>query len=344
MLKNPFGLRGNQILVISDLAMGERGAKCCCKCPNCGGELIARMGDVKTHHFAHTKEACDETSAFITGLFSLIKGYLADTSQFYAPALAVAYELPYAGIALDHVARYTKIIPDWERSHCENSILISPGKSFSVDSVETALDAKKRAEALILTARKRKMAIRITPPANCKTNAATTYRDLPTLVLDARDIDFHALSSELIRKEIIGNQQRWTWLSNEKINRVFPQIYDEYQKRQEARRIERNRNQEMQVRAPQWPSIDLDHTFGAQIQETIHVDIVSKEQQRALGFEQVKDLFTQQQNIIRDSFGNRWVQCKICGQIKPDIEFPFYGGIDSVNLGECYTCKKQNKC
>lgn len=53
--------------------------------------------------------------------------------------------------------------------------------------------------------------------------------------------------------------------------------------------------------------------------------------------------FTQQEFQIRDSSGRRWIQCELCGEIKPESEFGSYGGINHVNLGVCYKCSRRDK-
>ena len=60
-------------------------------------------------------------------------------------------------------------------------------------------------------------------------------------------------------------------------------------------------------------------------------------------YEYVKDNFGQQIKPIYDYFGNRWVQCEICGEIKETHEFVEYGGANHVNLGQCYKCAGRNK-
>ena len=58
-------------------------------------------------------------------------------------------------------------------------------------------------------------------------------------------------------------------------------------------------------------------------------------------YEDVKDLFTQQVNPIRDRYKKRWIKCEKCGEIKQDDEFPSYGGDNRVNLGICTICRKK---
>lgn len=56
------------------------------------------------------------------------------------------------------------------------------------------------------------------------------------------------------------------------------------------------------------------------------------------GYEEIKDLFTQQSKPIRDSYGRRWIKCERCGEIKLSNYFGSYGGAGHVNLGVCNEC------
>lgn len=44
--------------VLTSISDVESGLKCGCVCAGCGGQLIARKGDVKIHHFAHVNSDC----------------------------------------------------------------------------------------------------------------------------------------------------------------------------------------------------------------------------------------------------------------------------------------------
>lgn len=67
------------------------------------------------------------------------------------------------------------------------------------------------------------------------------------------------------------------------------------------------------------------------------------EKQHVNSYNEVKDKFTQQDHPICDSSGKRWIQCELCGKIKPEAEFGSYGGVNHVNLGKCKECFQQNK-
>lgn len=67
-----------------------------------------------------------------------------------------------------------------------------------------------------------------------------------------------------------------------------------------------------------------------------------KQEQYETGYEDVKDLFTQQTCIVRDRYKTRWVKCERCSSIKQDVEFASYGGQDHVNLGICRECSRNS--
>ena len=53
-LRNPFGLRDGQVIMIEDVPNGQNGLRCNCICPACKEPFEARMGEVRRHHFAHS--------------------------------------------------------------------------------------------------------------------------------------------------------------------------------------------------------------------------------------------------------------------------------------------------
>lgn len=48
---------------------------------------------------------------------------------------------------------------------------------------------------------------------------------------------------------------------------------------------------------------------------------------------------TQQDTIVYDDQGRRWVLCERCGKVKRDVDMVSYGGPGKVNLGICKECK-----
>ena len=52
-IKFKLALRDNEVIHVSELNKDEKGLKCNCICPDCNESLIAKLGEIKTWHFAH---------------------------------------------------------------------------------------------------------------------------------------------------------------------------------------------------------------------------------------------------------------------------------------------------
>ncbi|MCM1259352.1 MAG: topoisomerase DNA-binding C4 zinc finger domain-containing protein [Prevotella sp.] len=63
--------------------------------------------------------------------------------------------------------------------------------------------------------------------------------------------------------------------------------------------------------------------------------------------ESEKDVFNgdffQNDTLIKDRNGNRWVKCRVCGLIAITKQFNSYGGKDSLNTGVCNNCREKEK-
>lgn len=333
MLKNPFGVRDGKVIVISDLSPGERGLQCGCLCPHCHGNLLARMGEKKVHHFAHTKDACDETAAFLAGLFQLFLQIIHETSRFYAPALVVAYQLPSTGMTETNVQNYVRIIPEHEKKGLPNTIPVAQGKEFPVENVSLARNTKEQPEALLISVKGRQLAIRILPPSTCKIVTPKPYHDLSTLLFKAGDMDFHTLSSNKIRQELL-NAARWSWLSNPRVAEAYDSVYSKYRKEQERRQKADALRQLMAGRG------GLTQSPPFLPPKPLVASGLGREEREQAGYLEVKDQFTGHDRIIRDSDGTRWIKCKVCSQIKPDYKFSWYGGSDGPTAGTCALCAR----
>lgn len=89
-IKLAYGLRGGHIIHISEIKPAEKGEKCNCSCPLCGGVLVARLGDKRQRHFAHKASSnCDIAFAQQTGLHILAKEIILENSQILVPGLTI---------------------------------------------------------------------------------------------------------------------------------------------------------------------------------------------------------------------------------------------------------------
>lgn len=81
-----YGKRGGKIVHISELTETDKGLACFCQCPACNGDLEARLGSKRRHHFAHHKEACNIVAAQQTALHLLAKEILMESQHIMLPA------------------------------------------------------------------------------------------------------------------------------------------------------------------------------------------------------------------------------------------------------------------
>ena len=377
-MKNPFALRDGKIIVISDLTLAERGLKCGAVCPECKGEFKAKMGEVKAHHFAHTKDACDETAAFIKSLLLFVKQMIEDEAAFYAPALKLVYRMTNYEFDREDIGEYVRIVTDdQDLDFGKHKMVVCDESKFRVDinGVEMILDGKGRAEALIVKVKNRenRLAVRVWPPRLCKSEIPRPFGDLPTLVCDAREIDFYDAPSEQIIAHL-KEHKIWHWIQNPKVKIGYDRIYRRNQnfwkdllkkeaeekakkeelRQQQAREMERQQKQPSQRESNENKNMAQPlsvPTVSTPEQNKKIVNLprpLSPAEKQKLGYEQVKNMDFDKQpetfdasDLIFDSFGKRWVKCVICGGIKLSAEFWTYGGGEkgSWNRGQCNQCR-----
>lgn len=75
-----YALKDGVLTHISDV---ESGLKCGCVCAGCKGELIAKKGEIKVHHFAHVNAEC--AHAYESALHLLAKDLFCQLKDFRLP-------------------------------------------------------------------------------------------------------------------------------------------------------------------------------------------------------------------------------------------------------------------
>ncbi|MGR4868211.1 competence protein CoiA family protein [Variovorax sp. LARHSF232] len=68
----------------------ERGLACDCRCAVCGEPVIARQGDVREHHFAHSSNAQPCTSSYESDLHRFAKRVIVEAGGLVVPVNAAA--------------------------------------------------------------------------------------------------------------------------------------------------------------------------------------------------------------------------------------------------------------
>lgn len=331
-LKNPFGERDGKIIMIEDISPEERGLKCKCVCPSCKDRLMARLGEVRVHHFAHSGEGCDEEIAFLSGLYLIVQDYILNNKTM----------LPELEIFWEHSR--TKFTPEnffdrihfSRRSENDEMVVVTRATRIKFEKAEIVYNGKRPA-GMLLEYQSRKMALCIRPPANvCKTYSVKAYENMATLELDTTGISFSELKKEQITEALGKRFENSLWIYNSKALNAIDEINIANDARiEEMREKEETENRQRQQ---QWERQRSPFSSG---QSAPKVTEEMRDKRLKVGYEEVKELFTQQDTQIRDTYGQRWAKCEVCGEIKPDFEFVSYGGINSVNLGICRDCSRK---
>ncbi len=209
--RNPFGLRNGDIVLIQDISPSERGLKCGCVCPSCKEPFEARLGDIRTHHFAHTGEGCDEEIAFLSGMYQFLQKYVV-THSVLLPALKVywtCYDTPYTA---ENFYSRIQFIPN-----SINVVIPIKEKKHIFKNAEIIFRGKRPLSLIVSDDKARSVAISVKPPSTCcKTYQAKPYEDLATLQLDYSDIEFNELKTEQAQDQIEKKFSTGIWLYSPK--------------------------------------------------------------------------------------------------------------------------------
>lgn len=108
--KLPFGLRDNKPIHISEIKPGERGKACKCLCPHCKGQLIAKLGDIRIHHFAHTLEDCGH--GLETGLHLFAKKIIVEHKRLFLPPVIASVGFQRETIFEAKMVEFDEVIPE----------------------------------------------------------------------------------------------------------------------------------------------------------------------------------------------------------------------------------------
>lgn len=353
MLMNPFAMKDGKMICIADLSTTERGLKCNCKCVACEAPLIARMGNVNEHHFAHSQKLCDEGQAYIQGMYQLAKEILETSKYITLPGLKIAYRHSISPqITLENISHHIRLIPadTLEEDQVQYILLF---EQMTIPITETYIKYKhnKNIEALIVTSNKKELAIKIAlPPTVCKDYKSKPVKGLSTLEIDFmnKEYELNILTRKEFSQMIVTDVLYKSWISNLKVTKVYDHIIEEndrfietYKKKQEEKRAKRKaweedqrkiRQQELKTQLLMKPKAGIP-VFSSSIES-----LVPRKEQIEKGYEEIVDKFDKESTeIIRDSFGNRWVYCILCHRIKHVDEMGMYGGM-KPNIGKCNAC------
>lgn len=344
-IKNPFGLRDGKIVMIEDISSDERGLKCNCLCPNCKDPLIARLGDIKCHHFAHSGKGCDEINAYLAGMYMVLNEHLSNKIPIYLPPVIAGFELsPYSYLTDGNVEKNVLLLSasiDEEREEVANKEI----ERAVFDKSEIVYSSNGRPEVIVVYKNERSMAIRILPPSTvCKNFHTTRYKELATLEIDLSDCE--DLLQESSKNEIFSYIEKsrsiFRWIYNPLISKAYPKIIRRtkryYETCQARMKKEREEREALRQKSKMMQSKINPSTSWKMPSSSHNTHPINSETNYKSGYEEVKDLFTQQNDPIYDRCGKRWVKCERCGKIMTEDYFACYGGENRANLGICRDC------
>lgn len=354
-VKNPFGLRDGNLILIEDLSKAEKGLRCNCMCPACHEPFEARMGDIRRHHFAHSGEGCDEVNAYFAGLYMLLAEYLSSGRPLRLPPVIIGFDLSaHYKITANNVGEHTWLQSKFVDNNRE--IEVYPSKFILFDEAVIQKNSNGKHLAILCKAKGRYLAVRVTSPSTvCKTTVVSKFQNYPTIEIDlseAADMIQRSSKEEFFRY-LSNNSKIFKWIYNPVIEKKYPVIYSRSEKyynaaqermkkqAEERRTLEEKRKQEAEFLRQQAERARLERESRKE-QETPQISPAELKKLRlSEGYEEVKDKFVQQHTQIRDKYDVRWVRCECCGKIAPDGEFGSYGGTDHMNLGKCRDCYRR---
>lgn len=208
ILKNPFAMRNSdhRIITINDLSSDQRGAACDCICPACKQHLLAKMGDIRIHHFAHADHSCDFYRMIMSSLYLILFQGLKD-APFTFPAP-----------------------PKQQKKNCHIGDAILPPK-IELLYTEICEDDRHIPQALIAIAENkktkefRKVALVIEPPFSlfkksiafqCPDEIKESAEGVLKIIFP-KNYDFYSNPLEAIRQFLLNDTAYKSWVKNRKL-------------------------------------------------------------------------------------------------------------------------------
>lgn len=198
-----YGMRDDRSVHISELAATEGGARCDCICPACREPLIAKRGQVVTHHFAHANGA-ECATAGETGLHLRAKELIVQSRQVILPHLA---------ITVTALAKYGEQGIELSASAKGETILVRGPLRIGLEAADPELwesDGFRPDVTGTLRGRRLFIEVRVTHRVDDDKRAKVAQAGTSCLELDLSDIDVMCTPSQI--EEVLQESARWIWV------------------------------------------------------------------------------------------------------------------------------------
>lgn len=245
--KNPFAKRNDRIITINDLTENEKGLSCNCTCPICNGTFIARMGEVRTWHFAHSGEPCDAAKQIVNSAYQLAKEAIIAKGYITFPGLYVFCDRSQVTRSYYETYKFVSYKKDgYEKLFDSNKM--------PVKEVEIINDNSGISTALIINSQ---LAVRLAIDTEyCIDKNIVRYEDMATLRMDIGDAIYRE-NTEKLYWLIADKIENKRWIYAPKVDRWVEALerdrvkrYEEYFEKQriEEELAEKRRAQEHEQR------------------------------------------------------------------------------------------------
>lgn len=170
----------------------ERGLACDCRCSICGEVVLARQGDVREHHFAHSSNAEPCASDYESDLHRFAKRVIIEAGGLVVPMTPTAAQILGYG------------------DECASSILLA-----CAGIEEEVAMGDYRPDLLAATTEGVSVAIEIAYSSFCDSEKRQAYEAmrLPALEIDLRAFTPTAFDAAQVRRTVLedGPCKRWLW-------------------------------------------------------------------------------------------------------------------------------------
>ncbi|MBS5825337.1 MAG: hypothetical protein KID00_16085 [Clostridium argentinense] len=215
-IKLPFAIRGKRVVHISELSEDERGLKCNCICPNCNERVVAKLGEINIHHFAHYNKECKTNIETVLHLF--VKDVLSKYKKVKIPSIILEYREDYTKLSdfnsLDKISinkMYEKIVEEQVVEFDE----VKLEKRFN-DIVPDVVLYKNNYPLII--------EIAVTHFINEYKKRKIERKGISTLEINMSKINFYAYDKEELEKIIIYDLECKSWVYNRKLEQEKEKI------------------------------------------------------------------------------------------------------------------------
>lgn len=190
--------KSNRFVHVSEV---ERGLACDCRCAVCGEPVIARQGELREHHFAHSSNAEPCASSYESDLHRFAKRVIIEARGLVVPVTPAASQALGFGGRLDP------------------SILLA-----CTDIEEEVAVGERRPDLLAATTAGVTVAIEVAYSSFCSAEKCQAYEQLqlPALEIDLRSFTPNAFDVVKVKHAILEGVEGKAWLWPENTEAEMP--------------------------------------------------------------------------------------------------------------------------